>query len=220
MNKKILAAVVTGGHPFNVIAFTELFRSMDSVDPYFQHLHEFTADTRGRDRYDMVLFYHMFFPTPALTDQAPKVERTLRASLERLGKTEQGILVLHHATLAYPDWDLWTEIVGIQDRRFDYHLNQHLACTIEPADHPITRGVGNFAIDDETYTMADAKADQGNTILLTTPHTPSMHTLAWTRRFGRSPVFCYQAGHNHSSYEHPQFRTLVERGIQWCAGRI
>jgi len=217
-NKKIMTAVVTGGHPFNVIAFSELFGSLDSVDPYFQHLDEFSADARNRDRYDVVLFYHMFFPTP--DDQGEKAEQKVRAALELLGQTQQGIFVLHHATLAYPDWDLWTDVVGIPDRRFDYHLDQHLSCAVEPPDHPITREIGDFTIDDETYTMASAEADQGNTVLLTTQHTPSMRTLAWTRTFGKSPVFCYQAGHNHQAYEHPQFRALVERGIQWCAGRI
>ena len=35
-----------------------------------------------------------------------------KAALERIGQTEQGIVVLHHAILAYPEWPLWAEPGG------------------------------------------------------------------------------------------------------------
>jgi type 1 glutamine amidotransferase len=65
--------------------------------------------------------------------------------------------------------------------------------------------------------MADPEGD-GNHILLTTDHSPSMHNIAWTRHYRNARVFCYQSGHDNRVYANPGFRAVLGRGIQWCAG--
>ena len=71
---------------------------------------------------------------------------------------------------------------------------------------------------DETYTMANAGSD--SQILLTTKYHKSMKSIAWTRQHGQSRVFCYQSGHDNQTWVDANFRQVVSRGIQWCAGRI
>ena len=71
---------------------------------------------------------------------------------------------------------------------------------------------------DETYSMASAGQDSH--ILLTTDHPESMRVLGWTRQFRKSRVFCFQSGHDNLTYVDPNFRKILLRGIQWCAGRI
>jgi len=49
----VKTAVVTGRHPFDARGFAELFRSLEGVDPYIQHMEEFSADpAQLRDWYD------------------------------------------------------------------------------------------------------------------------------------------------------------------------
>ena len=44
--------------------------------------------------------------------------------------------------------------------------------------------------------------------------------LAWTHTFGKARVFCFQLGHDNNSWAEPNFRTVLDRGIQWAAGRL
>lgn len=207
--KPLRVAVVTGGHPFDVINFHKLFRALPGVDAYIQHMDDFvTTPEKVRDEYDVVVFYHMLMPGPA---------NPIKSTLEHLGATEQGILVLHHALLAHPEWPVWSEIVGIANRKFGFYHDQAIPIQVAKPDHPITAGLESWTAEDETYTMADA--GEGSEILLTTDHAKSMKKLAWTRVYKKSRVFCFQCGHDNAGWSNPNFREVLRRGIQWCAPR-
>jgi uncharacterized protein len=209
-------AVITGGHPFEVVPFHALFRALPEADCYIQNMEEFaTSSPQERAAYDVVLFYNMHTQTP--TEGVP-LGRSMQSALERLGETRQGVFVLHHALLAFPQWPLWSEIVGIAGRGFGYYHDQEMHLEVANAAHPITRGLTAWDMVDETYTMDGAGA--GSEILLTVQHPRSMKTIAWTRTYRQARVFCLELGHDHLAYAHPVFRTLVGRGIQWCASRL
>ena len=84
--------------------------------------------------------------------------------------------------------------------------------------HSITQGMEDWDLIDESYVMVEP--DEGNDILLAVDHPQSMKAIAWTRTFKQARVFCLQSGHDNQTYGNPQFRHIVARGIQWCAGRI
>ncbi len=213
----ITVAVVTGRHPFDVPAFQAAFRSIPDTDCYLQHMEDYAADAGGvRSRYDVVVFYNMHMETP--TGEGPWYDAGIRGALEQLGETPQGILVLHHALLAFPQWPLWCDLVGLRDRSFGYYMDQEIRVEIADPDHPITAGLSAWDMVDETYTTGDAGADSH--ILLTVDHPNSMRTVGWTRTFGRSPVFCLQLGHDARAFGHPMFREVLGRGICWLAGRL
>ena len=95
----VRAAVVTGGHSFEVVLFHQLFGALDGVDAYVQHMEDFCADAgKCRGDYDAVVFYHMFKSSPC--DEGPWYAGKQRTVLETLGETPQGIFLLHHAILA------------------------------------------------------------------------------------------------------------------------
>ena len=104
------------------------------------------------------------------------------------------------------------------DRSFSFHLDQQFHVEIARSDHPITTGLAAWDMIDETYVMAEP--DDGNDILLTVDHPRSTKAIAWTRTFRQAPVFCFQSGHDDRAYADSHFRRIVERGIQWCAGRL
>ncbi len=208
-------AVITGGHGFDVPRFHHLFRSLFDADVYIQHMEMFATSSREiREAYDVVLFFHMLMKTP--TEESDKAVKT---ALEELGETKQGLLVLHHSILAYPQWNLWSEIVGIEDRsKFDFYSEVTIHVDVMQADHPITQGLQGWDMADETYTANDA--DEGSDILLTTDHPKSMRTIGWTRQYKKSRVFCLESGHDNQTWMNHNFREVLRRGIQWCAGRI
>lgn len=214
-SQPLTLAVVTGGHTFDVRAFQHVFEAMENVDFYVQSMDDFTSAPDAAAQYDVVLFYNMHGFKPG--QELPWYQRNIFSTLENLGTTKQGIVVLHHALLAFKEWPLWSELVGIEARTFGYHHGDPVTAHVA-AQHPITEGLESWTMPDETYTMADAGA--GNEILLTTDHAQSMKTLGWTRQFRQSRVFCYQPGHDARAFNDANFRRVVERGVKWTANRL
>ena len=216
-SEKIKTAVITGHNPFDVPAFHAAFRSMPEIDFYPQHMEEFAADEgKRRAEYDVLLFFNFHQTTPG--GEGSPQDQNNKAALEQLGESEQGIFVLHHGILAYPQWQLWSDLVGIQDRRFGWHMDHRTYIEIATLQHPVTQGLSDWDMLDETYTMEEPGDD--SQILLTTDDPQSMKSIAWTRRYKQARVFCFQSGHDHHAYANPSFRLVISRGIQWAAGRI
>jgi hypothetical protein len=208
-------AVVTGGHPYDVIGFHALLRDVCANDiiPYTQHLEEFASSPLKTLReYDAVLFY--FFPQNGPIDDAPgQIGRPLSA-LESVLDAGTGLVVLHHALLAYPGWETWDRVVGCRNRhRFSYHPSQTIAVTNVAPDHTITEGIRPWEMVDETYCMSEPEG----TPLLTTAHPLSMRTLGWVRKIGDSRVACLQSGHDDSSWRMSGFISFLSRSLHWVA---
>ncbi len=206
----IRVAVVTGAHPFDVPGFLGLFRGHEDVDAYPQDFENWVHDWgHVRRGYDVTLFYNMHMTPP---------EGPFRQAIEDLLERPKGIFVLHHALLAWPDLEAWNQVVGVLDRSFGYYPDQTLRVEIAAPEHPIVRGLQPWEMIEETYTMAEPEPD--STVLLAADHPRSMRALAWVRRAGEAPVFCFQCGHDRRAWEHPSFRSVVAQGIRWCAGRL
>ena len=176
-------AVITGGHGYDVRNFHRFFRSLPGVDAYIQHMDDF-ASTRAelRDGYDVALFYTMLMDGPS--DDVPWYAGRPQSALAHLGETAQGIILLHHAILAYPQWHAWNEIAGIENRSFRHHPEQTVRIEIASPEHPITAGRSAWEMEDETYVMDGPGAD--SEILLTADHPMSMKAIAWARTHKRA----------------------------------
>jgi uncharacterized protein len=211
MAAPLMTAVITGSHSFDVPGFQHMLRSFPDVDAYPQDIDNLLAD-QGKtiDRYNAFVFYNMPRTAP---------DEKMAQAMQHFGETEQGMVIIHHALLGFADWPGWVGICGThKGDNFSYHHPETVAVAIADAGHPITRGLKPFEIVDETYVMPDAAA--GSHVLLTTTHPRSLHTIAWTRQYKKARVFCIALGHDGLAYENPSFRTLLERGIAWAAGRI
>ena len=198
-------AVVTGEHGFREKDFDAVFQSMENITFVREDLDDF-VDNPKQNEYDTVVFYNFHRPYPTEA-QAKSI----------LGLTEkgQGIVILHHAILAFPEWGAFSDMCGIDERaEFDYFPKQTFQVQIADKSHPITEGLADWELGDETYTMTSAGED--STILLTTNHPDSMDVLGWTREYANSRIFCLQSGHDNVTYSNPNFREVLKRGIQWC----
>jgi type 1 glutamine amidotransferase len=207
---KISLAILTGGHAFDVPNFHHLFRRMEGINAYIQTVEDFAGSPQAtRDAYHVVLFYHMLPESPAQKAQA---------AFDHLRDSGQGLVVLHHALLAYPQWPTWREISGIDPAFSAYHHDQHVDLTVTRSGHPIFAGLDEFSLTDETYVMNEP--DAGNDILLVTNHPKSVHAQAWTRTWQRSRVFSWTAGHDHQAWADPNFEMILRRAIFWTSGSL
>ncbi len=214
MQKKLQVAVLVENHPYDVVSFQKMLDSLESCDCFVQPIDLFVQDEKNRDRYDVVLWYNMNWSEPA-------ADSVLRRYMEQdIGKNGQGIVLLHHALLTFQGWPLYTQVCGLSDRggdHFQFHQNEVVHQHILPLNHPITAGVEDFIITDETYSIGEP--DQpGNTVLITTDNQSGVRNIAWVRQYRNSRVFCYASGHDNAAYADPNVRKILLQGLRWAAG--
>ena len=206
---KLKVAVVQDWHPYDVVSFQAMLDAMPEFNFYVQNIDILAEDKGNLPQYDALLFY-------GLGRKIPEAGRAVeKLSAEFLGKGA-GIVLLHHAILNYNKWEIWDEITGFKSRSMTYHPNQNVDFKIVDFEHPITKGLAPFSLVDETYKMDDPDAAP----LITAEHELSLRTIAWTRQYKNSRVFCYASGHDANSYNDGSFREIVKRGLLWSAGKL
>jgi type 1 glutamine amidotransferase len=93
---------------------------------------------------------------------------------------------------------------------------------ITDRDHPITRGLDDFALTTEQYWVLH---DDLSDVLATTTHpAPPWHPwhrpitspAVWTRQWGEGRIVVSTPGHSLDVLEHPSVRTIIERGMTWA----
>jgi type 1 glutamine amidotransferase len=208
-------AVITGGHPFDVPGFHRFVGAIAGAafTPLVQHLDDFATSPPGARRsYAAVLFY--FFPQGA--PQGGGIAGDPARAIEDLLDAGQGVVVLHHALLAYPAWPLWDEVVGCAGRdRFSYHPGTRYEARVVEGDHPIVQGIAGWEMTDETYVMP---AVEGAPLLAAT-HPLSSPVIAWTRTCRGSRVACLQPGHDDGAWSRAGFQQLVAQALYWTSRR-
>ena len=103
--------------------------------------------------YDVMVRYDM------VAKFSPEQEKALVDLLHR----GIGLVALHHNLGAHPQWDEYTKIIGGKycfgvyqegDKKFGpstYEHDQDIKVAVADREHPITRGLADFAIHDEVY---------------------------------------------------------------------
>ena len=217
--EKIKLAVVVGGHPYDVPGFRELFNSIPDVDPYIQDLDNWAVSSVF-DQYDAFLFFNMH--AWGITSVRKDMDQRVADAFKRLGETKQGVFIMHHAILAFPESEVVSNICNMDHRvfsapghRFTAHAN--VDHQIANPAHPITQGLQPWTLNTEGFAIGDIRP--GNDVLLTTNCPDSSRALAWTHQLKNARVFCYIIGHDAEDWNNPSYHTVLCRGIRWVAQR-
>lgn len=218
---KLRVVVVTGGHDFEKEPFFQVFKDNPDITylavehPNAQAL--FKAD--AAKTYDVLVFYDMH---QEITDEA-------KADLVARLKDGKGLVVLHHAVADYQKWPEYEKIIGakyylektvvngVEKARSAYKHGMHFTLHVADPAHPVTKGVKDFEILDETYKWFDVAKDVQP--LLTTDEPESNHIVAWAKTYENARVVYMQSGHDHFAYENPNFRQVLRQAINWTAKR-
>jgi type 1 glutamine amidotransferase len=216
---KIRVLLTSGGHKFETDAFFAVFDAMSDV--------QYTKADIPKDlgllkpglekQYDVLVRY----------DMAGKASAEEQQAFVELLRTGIGFVSLHHNIGAHRDWPEYTNIVGGQyvfkESVFDgknypkstYAHDQELKITVADKSHPITQGVGEFTITDETY--GGLYVSPRVHVLLKTDHPKNSPEIAWVTKYGKSPVAYLMLGHDGKAYGNPNFGRLVHNAIRWAA---
>jgi type 1 glutamine amidotransferase len=97
---------------------------------------------------------------------------------------------------------------------FSYHQNTPVRCVIRDDRHPVTRGLRDFDIVDETYIIGEP--DQpGNEILITAECAVGIKNIGWARTYKNSRVVVTASGHDNQVYADTNYRRLIHNAILW-----
>ena len=217
-NAPVRVLLITGGHDFH-----------NSLDAYMQSLPGIVVThvkhpnalsmlrSENRSLYDVVLLYDTYNTT---SDQ----EKKDFADCFREGK---GLVVWHHATASYRDWPEyqeiiggryyfipWTDSKGVSHPPSTYKHDVQFRVKVADKKHPVTKGLKDFDILDETYGIFCVNPDVH--VLLTTEETTSTPSIAWTKRYGKSKVVTILLGHDQHAWNNPNHKKLLTQAIHWA----
>jgi len=218
--EKIRVLLTYGGHGFQQEPFFAMFDAMEGVTYEKCELPR-QADMLGpglEKDFDVIVMY----------DMAKGVSPEQQRAFAELTKSGIGVVSLHHNMGAHRGWDEFREIIGgqfiFQPTEIDgkeypksgWSHGEHLKVTVADKDHPITKGLSDFEIHDETYN--NYYTDPDAHVLLTTDHPKNDPELAWVKTYGKSRVFYLMLGHDNHAWSNPNYPKLVLNGIRWAAG--
>lgn len=211
--------LTTGGHDFEAEPFYAMFDAMPGVT-YTKATLPDQADLLrpGLEKQYQVLVRY---------DMCPGFSEAQQKDFVALLEKGIGLVSLHHNLGAHRDWPEYRKIIGgqfvLKEQEIDgqkyavstWSHGEDMQVTVADPNHPITRGIADFAIHDETYggyyTSPDAH------VLLRTNHPKNDPELSWVTRYGKSPVFYLMLGHDGAAYRNPNYAKLVEQAIRWAA---
>lgn len=210
--KKINVAVITGGHGFEEAEFFKLFEGYDDI--VYTHLPQQEGGEAFEDisnwPYDVMVLYNF----------AQKITPKQQENFKKLLDKGVGLFVLHHANAAYTNWPEFWKIAGVE-----YHFGVsgfkggvNFKVHVADPNHPITRGLADYDITDETY--CKTTVDPNNHVLLTTDEPSSDKVVGWAKTYANAKVCYIQSGHDHVAYQNPTYRTIVVRSVRWAAGQL
>ena len=219
--RKVRVLLTFGGHGFQQEPFFAMFDEMPGVKYTKAQLPQSSDLLKpGLEKdYDVIVMY----------DMVPDIKPEQQKAFVELLKTGIGVVSLHHNMGAHRNWDEFRKIIGgkfifapgeIDGKQYPksgWSHDEDLKVTVVDKDHPITKGVKDFAIQDETYnnyyTAPDVK------VLLKTDHPKNDPELAWVKDCGKSRVFYFMLGHDGKAWANPNFVKILTQGIRWAAGK-
>lgn len=217
-SKPIHILVITGGHDYRVDKFNEMLANLGDNITYQVAELPGAYDMflpENQSRYDVLVFYHMW---QTITDK----QADILANCIRKGKP---LVVLHHSICAFDDWPEYINIIGgkyfhkpttvkgIEYPACSYIHDLHFKVRIVDPQNPVTKGLSDFEIFDETY--KGFYVDEEVTPLLTTDEPSSTSVIGWAKKYGKARVVTLQSGHDVPTFENPNFRILLRQAVEW-----
>ncbi len=164
----------------------------------------------------------------------PVIQRNRLTEIDQLMKRGVGMACAHYAVevpkeKGGPDLTNW--IGGYYET--GYSINPHWDAEFASLpEHPITRGVSPFTINDEWYyNIRFPENSPAKPLLVSTPPDRTRGTAAAKENPGRAEVvawaverpdggrgFGFTGGHNHENWGNDDFRKFVLNALLWTAG--
>jgi type 1 glutamine amidotransferase len=152
--------------------------------------------------------------TPTLSDRG-------KENLVNFVKGGKGLVVTHLSSASFKEWPEFKALCG---RIWVMGTSGHgprgvfKAMIVDKAS-PITKGVDDFAQDDELYARLQGEAPIHVLVQADSDWSKKTEPLAFTLDYGKGRVFHHTFGHDTKAIRTPQVKRLIVQGTAWAAGR-
>jgi len=218
--RKIRLLIVSGGHGFEEASFFKMFDEFQGIGykkAVFPQAGELLKPGLEKEC-DVIVMYDM---VKSITPEQQK-------AFVQLLNTGIGLVCMHHDLGGSQSWAEFTkirggkyclkpEIIDGKEYKSTYDHDQDIKVTVVDKEHPITKGIGDFAIHDEAY--GNCYVSPEVKVLLKTDHPKSCPDLAWVHEYAKSRVFFLMLGHDSKAWGNPAFKEILIRGIKWSVVR-
>lgn len=206
--------IVSGGKTVDKENFLKLFEnySFDTISKPFAFQ---IFDIERINNYKAIIFYDTY--QPITNDQ--------KEAFLNIFKEGIGVLFLHHSLVSHQEWDEYEKIVG--GRYFHqpwidngnkygpstYRHDQDFLIRVVDQSHPVTKGIDDFQIHDETY--LNYRVQKYVVSLLKTDYRESGELLGWTHNYKKSKVVYLMSGHDKNAFNNSSFKKLVKNSLSY-----
>lgn len=114
-------------------------------------------------------------------------------------------------------WSIGGEAIALCGGHANWHPpGLEFTVNVDDREHQITRGIGDFDVNDEIYMSA---WDPSVHVLATATWSERKHPMAWTHAYGTGRVFFTTLGHGPGTFENPSVLKLLGNAATWAASR-
>jgi uncharacterized protein len=147
-------------------------------------------------------------------DLSDRGRAAIVAHLERGG----GLLALHTALICFDGWPRWKEILG---GAWEWGRSAHppygaIDVRFAEHEHPLTRGLPDFTIDDEVYGDLAMTPDVQPLMYARAAGRGDWQPMLWTRNVGPGRVVVDALGHDRGAFTHEVHRRIVVRAAMFA----
>jgi type 1 glutamine amidotransferase len=206
------ALLLLGGNHHDFDGFSGFFRSFF---PENELAIESTYDGDSllrlqEEQVDLVVLYTCFGGSVKDGNLAEDLNPEQIDALARWVAGGGRLLAVHSATVMRESNQEMRRLLG---GRFVSHPPQ-FDFTVYPLfkEHPITQGIGAFAVHDEFYVQS---YDDGVVIHMAAFDRGVAYPMVWTRSEGRGQVAYLAPGHSKRVWDLPSYRQLVRQAVDW-----
>ena len=162
-----------------------------------------------------VLFIHFKNYDPV------KDEKKAQANLTKFVQQGGGLVYFHFACGAFAQWPEFLQVAGrVYDEKKRAH-DPHGEFTVQIVDkeHPITRGMKDFAVTDELYTCLGGEHPIHVLATAKSKVDKLDYPMAFVFDCGKGRVFHSPLGHDVRAIQAPGVIELLQRACLWAGGR-
>ena len=168
--------------------------------------------------YEVVLLAFKIY----LNGPQPKRNAEMQANLEKFVQEGGGLFVYHFACGAFEGWAGYEKLAGrVWNPRLPPHDPfQRFTVRIADNEHPITRTLTDFDIDDELYTCL-GKSEVPIHVLAEAVSTVDgkNYPMVFVLENGKGRTFHTTLGHDNRALASPGFQRMIREALVWCAQR-
>jgi type 1 glutamine amidotransferase len=152
-------------------------------------------------------------------NEAPLADEAgARSRLEAHVRGGGGLILIHFACGAFPDWPEFGALAGmVWDGENTHDPRGPFRVRITRPEHPVAAGMADFDTDDELYIGLSERRPVEVFAVARSTLTGRDHPMAFTFTQGAGRVFHTPLGHDVRALTRPGATDLIRRGARWAA---